>query len=170
MEDQEAVRLTQYCTQPEDGLDCDPDGVCRRVIRQRATISVPICIAPVVYTQGASAQCWGPPSFTPIGPCHTVVEGCCRFIMSQNICVTVPVEFSAEAITGEPSIRCHIPGFHDGIPCRPCSIGEPRPRPQEGISRYYPKQNCHIEYTPSPPCHMKRKKYIPPVRPGHEDR
>jgi hypothetical protein len=82
---------------------------CTVVTYQSANVSVPITIRPRVNTGDITAFCCGEPKIIPssyikkLNPC---INSTCSFTISQDICVEIPVEFSAEAYAGPPHVIC----------------------------------------------------------------
>ena len=71
----------------------------RVIAQQKASISVPFTVAPKVNTKEAISHCCGDPvvkqKYVQCEYCH---KNYMSFVLSQNICVEIPIEFSAEAI------------------------------------------------------------------------
>jgi len=66
--------------------------------QQEANISVPFTVEPRVNTKEATSHCVGEPEVKQ----KTIICECCNksimsFVLSQNICIEIPIEFSAEA-------------------------------------------------------------------------
>ena len=81
---------------------------CTAFTYQSASVSVPITVKPKVSTGNINTFCYGEPSVSP-SPYKIVCNsksGNCSFILTQNICIEIPIEFSAEALAGCPNIEC----------------------------------------------------------------
>lgn len=92
---------------------------CTALTYQSAAVSVPITVKPKVSTGNINTFCCGEPSISP-SPYKIVCNsksGNCSFILTQNICIEIPIEFSAEAISGCPYIEC---GDVSGKMCEDC--------------------------------------------------
>lgn len=82
---------------------------CTVLTYQSANVSVPITVKPRVNTGPISTFCCGEPKVTPAS--YTVKynsgsgSGCC-YTISQNICIEIPVEFSANAYANPPRVIC----------------------------------------------------------------
>jgi hypothetical protein len=66
--------------------------------QQKANISVPFTVEPKVNTKEATSHCLG----EPVVKQKNVICECCHksimsFVLSQDICIEIPIEFSAEA-------------------------------------------------------------------------
>ena len=68
-----------------------------------------------------STRCCGTPVVTPgRDVCAGVRNGACFFTITQDICVTVPVEFGAVATVGDSFVSCN--GASDQDICTSCDI------------------------------------------------
>ena len=72
---------------------------------QRSTVCVPVTVTPFAHVGTPVTKCCGEPVVTAGDVC-TRNGGVCRFTISQEICVAVPVEFGARAVAGTPSVQC----------------------------------------------------------------
>ena len=84
------------------------DAGCTALTYQSAAVSVPISVRPKVSTGNITMFCCGEPIIIP-SPYKIICgskSGDCNFILTQNICIEIPIEFSAEAFTGCPYIDC----------------------------------------------------------------
>ena len=81
------------------------DGSCPVVGYQRSTVCVPVTVTPFAHVGTPITNCCGEPIVTAGDVCPRN-GGVCRFTISQEICVAVPVEFGARAVAGTPSVQC----------------------------------------------------------------
>jgi hypothetical protein len=80
---------------------------CESTVYQRATVCVPVSVRPFVRTGPTVTHCCGEPIITPIDePCDGVPNRACAFIITQRICVEVPVFFGANTRAGAPFVEC----------------------------------------------------------------
>ena len=80
---------------------------CPAVGYQSASVCVPVTVTPFAQTGATTTKCCGSPVVTPgRAICEGVRNGACVFTISQDICVSVPVEFGAEAAVGEAYVNC----------------------------------------------------------------
>ncbi len=88
------------------GPSCRMDESCSRTAHQRARVSVPITLAPYVHVGEATTWCCGAPAFHP--QCDQREPDChrCTFIVSQMMCVSVPITFDIDACAGKADIEC----------------------------------------------------------------
>lgn len=85
----------------------DNDTTCPAVGYQRSTICVPVTITPFAKPMSTQTFCCGEPIITPgVATCSGTVNGSCTFTITQDICVSVPVEFGATSTVGAPSVSC----------------------------------------------------------------
>lgn len=96
-------------TSPENaGPEIGAPESCTAFTYQSAAVSVPINVRPKVCTGDISTFCCGEPAITP-SPYKLVCNskaGGCSFVLTQTVCIEIPVAFSAEACAGCPSIEC----------------------------------------------------------------
>lgn len=93
----------------EDTADSEALGnrTCPKTGYQSATVCVPVTVTPYVHLSCAKTHCCGDPVIRPgCSPCPGVLNGSCSFIFSQDVCVSIPVEFGAVASAGCPSVLC----------------------------------------------------------------
>ena len=77
---------------------------------KKANVSVPITIKPKVDTKDAITFCYGDPVLRKrTCNCRNCCRSHCNFVLSQNICIEIPVEISADAIVKEACISCNVP-------------------------------------------------------------
>ena len=95
------------------------DDGCTAFTYQSASVSVPITVRPKVSTGSINTFCCGEPSISssPYKMVCTSKSGNCSFILTQNICIEIPIEFSAEASASCPFIEC---GEVSGKRCEEC--------------------------------------------------
>ena len=78
---------------------------CPVIGYQRSTVCVPVTVTPFAHVGTPITSCCGQPIVTAGDVCPRN-GGVCRFTISQQICVAVPVEFGARAVAGTPSVQC----------------------------------------------------------------
>jgi len=82
---------------------CDNLGSCETVGCQPAKLRVPVGITPRVRAKAPVTICCGSPVVTPSD--RPSPDGSCSFVITQKICVAVPVEISASASLGKLSVK-----------------------------------------------------------------
>ena len=95
------------------------DSECTTFTYQSATVSVPVLVKPKVATGNIKTICCGEPILNP-SPYKIICNpssGNCSFVLKQNICIEIPIEFSAEAYVNCPTIEC---GEIVGQTCEGC--------------------------------------------------
>lgn len=90
---------------------------CKIMARQDTTISVPVSIKPKVSTGIANVYCCGESKIIPsmcVPKCksYSASTECC-FVLTQHICIEIPVEISADVQASTPSVECCIPPCPD---------------------------------------------------------
>ena len=100
------------------------DAVCPATAYQTATVCVPVTVTPFANPQPTVTKCCGSPVVTPgRNTCEGTKKGACVFTISQEICVTVPVEFGATAEVGDTYVSCN--GVSEEDICTDCGASEP---------------------------------------------
>ena len=100
---------------PDNTLHFDDDALtCPTAAYQSATVCVPVTVTPFAHTGTTSAKCCGTPIVTPgKNTCGGTKNGTCIFTISQDICVTVPVDFGATAVPGDTYVTCNVATSED---------------------------------------------------------
>lgn len=89
------------------GPFCATLQTCTATAYQPVSVCVPVTVTPFARIGATTTYCCGDPVVTPSATtCAGTVNGSCRFTITQNICVEIPVEFGATATTNPPSVRC----------------------------------------------------------------
>lgn len=92
---------------------------CKTVVYQPVSVCVPVTIKPYANKLPTTTFCCGGPIITPgINTCDGVENGSCDFTITQQICVSVPIEFGATPVVGNSFIQCG-PVLSDGT-CPDC--------------------------------------------------
>lgn len=82
--------------------DCSGDG-CSRTGYQYAEISLPIEIEPGTKLGEIKTECCGEPTVK----CRTCEDGMrCEVIITQKICIKIPVCYSVKACAGKEKTEC----------------------------------------------------------------
>ena len=82
---------------------------CSAITYQSATVCVPVTVDPKVNTGEVAVYCCDEPIITPFPctlRCNPKKNGSCYYTITQNICIEIPVVFSADAFLGKPCIDC----------------------------------------------------------------
>lgn len=80
---------------------------CPATVNETVCVQADVTITPGVSVTGVETYCVGDPV---IGACPGTVEESCSFTVSQNICVQIPLTFSADAVAAPSGIVCGTPG------------------------------------------------------------
>jgi len=92
----------------------DEDKNCTVIAHKKANISVPITVKPRVKTKEANTFCVGEPVvLKKTLECKNQHNPSCSFVLSQNVCIEIPVEIAADAIVREASIDCMVKDEHE---------------------------------------------------------
>lgn len=83
------------------------DTTCPATGYQSVAVCVPVTVTPFARIETTTTHCCGDPVVTPNATvCPGTINGSCRFTITQNLCVEIPVEFGATATVGSPSVQC----------------------------------------------------------------
>lgn len=82
------------------------DQVCQTTVHETVCVQGNVTIKPKVDSGPITSFCMGNPIF---GSCPGELKPTCQFTVSQNICIQIPLTFSATAKTVENGIVCGIP-------------------------------------------------------------
>lgn len=80
---------------------------CPAIVHETVCVQAEITITPDVEVGEFSSFCVGAPV---IGGCDGTPVASCTFTVSQNICVQIPLNFSANATAVPAGLVCGIPG------------------------------------------------------------
>lgn len=99
------------------------DGTCPAVGYQEVNVSVPITVVPFAYAGAAKVKCCASPVVIPCEDYQGGTKnGKCTFVISQTICVEVPVEFGAKTTVGDTYVDCLNASAYDT--CGACDYPE----------------------------------------------
>lgn len=101
---------------------------CPAIGYQSASICVPVTITPYAEAGVTFTKCCGKPVVNPgVISCAGEKNGTCSFTISQDICVSVPVAFGANAMVGDTFVTCN--GASSDDICTDCI----KPAPEEPV-------------------------------------
>ena len=90
---------------------------------QKVTVSVPVTVIPFAYAGTPKTKCCGHPVvISGEDHCIGTKNGKCTFIISQTICVEVPIEFGAKTAVGDTYVDCVTASAYDI--CKHCDCHE----------------------------------------------
>ena len=84
------------------GCDCHNDG-CTILNYQYANISVPVEVKPKTATGDIAIECCDEPS---VECCTNECGDGLDIVITQKVCVKIPIRYQIEACVGEESIKC----------------------------------------------------------------
>ncbi len=84
------------------GCDDRGDG-CSTVNYQYANISIPIAIRPKTRTGDITIECCEEPV---IECCDSECENSIDLVVTQKVCIKIPIKYQIESCVGEESISC----------------------------------------------------------------
>lgn len=96
---------------------------CPAVGYQAASVCVPVTVTPFAQAGVATTKCCGDPVVVQgQNVSGGVKNGACTFTITQDICVSVPVDFGATAAVGDAYISCNAVSASDI--CTTCTLGD----------------------------------------------
>lgn len=99
----EAYEHTAMASHGMDSTPSCPVNGCDRTVVQCVDISAPVTLSPNTSIGTPTATCQGQPTVT----CTTDAAGTsCEVIMTQQVCVSIPVQYKVELTPGQPAIAC----------------------------------------------------------------
>ncbi|MEG1743053.1 MAG: hypothetical protein RR246_02690 [Clostridia bacterium] len=78
------------------------DSICSKISYQYAKIGVPVEIKPNVSVGKITSDCCD----EPIVCCKSRCDNSCSIIISQNICIKIPIKYDIGADIGESFVTC----------------------------------------------------------------
>ncbi len=89
------------------GPVCSAVQTCETTAYQAFSVCVPVTVTPFVLPGTSATVCCGPPTITPGPPaCPGVQNGSCVFTITQDLCMSIPIEFGANSVVGDPFVQC----------------------------------------------------------------
>ena len=89
------------------GPVCEEVGACETAAYQPLSVSVPVTVEPFVSEGEATTFCCGDPTvIREPARCDCIDDNTCTFVITQNLCVKVPVTFGANASVGRAIVQC----------------------------------------------------------------
>ena len=80
---------------------------CEKIVHQKAKVSLPISIEPFVVTGKIKARCCGNTKIT------IECNDNCSYVITQEICVEIPVKFGVKTELKEECVECEAPFIED---------------------------------------------------------
>lgn len=87
------------------GPACCGTESCESVFYQKETVCVPVMVTPFAKPGTVKATCCGQPQITQDGKC-TGGKASCTFIVTQTLCIEIPISFGAVIESGTAVIQC----------------------------------------------------------------
>jgi hypothetical protein len=82
-------------------------GTCEAAAYQPLSVSVPVTVRPFVNKGSPTTYCCGEPIVDLVSAeCEEIDEGACSFVITQKLCVKVPITFGATASVGSTFVQC----------------------------------------------------------------
>lgn len=90
------------------GPVCGIIETCETTVFQNIGVCVPITVTPSAIVGAIDVTCCGP-AIVSSTPCPLTGPTACTFYVTQDLCVEVPVRFSAMGEDGDPVVTCGDP-------------------------------------------------------------
>ncbi|MEG1501163.1 MAG: hypothetical protein RR396_04335, partial [Clostridiales bacterium] len=79
---------------------------CTSITSQYADVSLPLKVKPYAIVGKLEAECCGEP-IVAVHPCQGANCSCgCEITITQTVCIRIPVEYGADANTGDITAVC----------------------------------------------------------------
>lgn len=122
------------------GPTCNDTEACESIFYQKEAVCVPVTVTPFANPGKAKATCCGEAVVTQNGNCIGNKTSC-SFIVTQTLCIEIPISFGAVIETGTAVVQC------GDITTDPCDCSE---NPSENNSNIgnelFSKENRHSFY------------------------
>ena len=89
--------------------DKKPEEACKNTFYQKEKVSVPIKVTPFAVPGEAKVTCCGRPEVVSGNECEEE-QGHCSFVVTQALCIEIPISFGAKVETGCTVIECGMAG------------------------------------------------------------
>jgi hypothetical protein len=87
------------------GPSCDGEKACDSVFYQQETVCVPVKVTPFATPGTARTTCCGAATVSRESLCPGS-QTSCSFVITQNLCIEIPVSFGATVETGAAVVQC----------------------------------------------------------------
>ncbi len=104
-ETRQAARAAVNCQPAEDEIK-----KCEDVVHETASIQATVTVAPKVDVGDIQTLCINNPVIRPCSGAPSPTR-CCRFMVSQDVCIQIPLTFSADVEAVPSGISCGAPGI-----------------------------------------------------------
>ena len=95
----------------EDKESCESEEetiiTCEKIVHQKSKVSLPISIEPFVVSGKIKARCCGNPRIS------IECRDNCSYVITQEICIDIPLKFGVSAELKDKFIECDIPYIED---------------------------------------------------------
>jgi hypothetical protein len=76
--------------------------VCKRIVTQKADVSIPVEISPSAHVGEILSECIGEPKVT-----RDKCKDTCMITVTQTISVKIPIRYKVKTEVGESEVTCH---------------------------------------------------------------
>jgi hypothetical protein len=84
--------------------NCPPkkQKTCKKDVQTCSDISLPVKLEPVTIVGEIETTCCGEPHII----CKNNCENNCEIVITQTVCIVIPIEYGVKAIQGKSNIKC----------------------------------------------------------------
>lgn len=79
---------------------------CKKNVDQYADLSLPVKLEPVAIVGEITIECCGEPNIICKNNCECHNNNYCEVVITQVICVTIPIEYGVNINAGKSNIKC----------------------------------------------------------------
>ena len=90
---------------PQEKCD-EKTKACEKVTYQYADVKVPVKIKPKAVIGKIEAKCYGEPQ---VKSCEGHCKEACELVISQKICIKIPISYHVETLVGPDCVDCNRP-------------------------------------------------------------
>lgn len=99
------------------GPICGEEEECEKIFFQKANVCVPVTVTPFATPGETNVTCCGRPIVSPQHVCAGN-DVSCKFTVTQELCIAIPITFGADVVTGEAKVECKE------VSTRPCDCDD----------------------------------------------
>jgi hypothetical protein len=79
---------------------------CKKNVHQYADVLLPVKLEPVTIVGEITTECCGEPSVVCKNNCDCHSNNYCELVITQTICIVIPIEYGINTSTGKSNIKC----------------------------------------------------------------
>lgn len=83
---------------------------CKKNVHQHADVQLPVNLEPVTIVGEIITECCGEPSIVCKTNCDCHNNNYCELVITQTICIVIPIEYGVTMCVGKSNIKCEDKG------------------------------------------------------------